>query len=570
MLPPALSAARLGLSARVLSVARAAAPTLSPLRAFSSATPAPAVAGLRTPARTYYSAGSAWSPERDPDAETAGKEDIIDPAAIAAALEVGRRQSEDPVLVRAILTRARDNALLKTPESCSGTDEYMQLLTLEDSATLLCLDGQRHPELLQLLFDTAKEIKKHIYGDRVVLFAPLYIANHCVNGCTYCSFCAANEETERCSLSNAEVAAEVRALTRLGHKRVLALTGESPKYSFDQFLEAVKVIAATKSEKSGEVRRINVEIPSVSVSDYKRLKATGVVGSIALFQETYDEDMYAKYHPTGPKADFENRLTTFDRAMKAGCDDVGLGVLYGLTDHRWDTLAMLQHAAHLDKAFAVGPHTLSVPRLQPAAGAETSQNIPFPLGDDDFAQVVATLRLSVPYTGIILSTRETPEIRERLLALGVSQLSAGSRVDIGSYERDDEVERAALGAEKATHQSDGGAQFELSDHRTPDEIIRWLLEQGSVPSFCTACYRLGRTGEEFMKWAKQAGIGDLCGPNACLTLAEYALDYASPATAELAWEVIERETEKVKSPARRKALVHRLERIRQGERDLYF
>jgi [FeFe] hydrogenase H-cluster radical SAM maturase HydG len=454
--------------------------------------------------------------------------------------------------VRSLLAKAKERATLKGVPALK--DEFLLGLDIPEAATLLNIPSTNR-RLLDELYQTAFEIKEHIYGNRIVLFAPLYVSNYCDCSCTYCGYRGTNTTIPRSMLSIAQVEDEIRAIQRMGHKRVLMLCGESPHYSFDEFLRAVRAASKVTTDKSGETRRINVEIPTLSVSDMRRLKATDAVGTYTLFQETYHRDSFKRFHPYGPKADYDNRITVFDRAQIAGLDDVGLGVLFGLYDYRFEALAMLQHAHHLDKTYGTGPHTLSFPRVRPATGTPLSEVPPHPIGDEDFKKTVAVMRLAVPYTGMIISTREGQKMRSELLKLGISQLSAASSVEVGSYNVD----------------SDGSAgQFSLFDHRSLDSVVWGLVKEGYVPSWCTACYRLGRTGEAFMKWAKTGEIHNMCHPNALQTLVEYLIDYASPKTKKEGWVLVDKEVEKISDLATRTQTRDRIQRIKDGERDLYF
>jgi [FeFe] hydrogenase H-cluster radical SAM maturase HydG len=333
----------------------------------------------------------------------------------------------------------------------------------------------------------------------------------------------------------------------------LLLTGESPEYTFDDFLKAIKTVSEVETHPHGKIRRINVEIPPLSVSDFRRLKATNAVGTFTVFQETYDSVLYPKYHPSGPKADYDNRVTVMDRAMTAGVDDVGVGVLFGLADYRFEVCALLQHAQHLMSTYNAGPHTISIPRIRPAHGAPTSLDVPFPVSDNDFLKLVAVIRCAVPYTGMIMSTRENKEMRDSLLRLGISQMSAGSKTDVGAY------------TEKE-HNEDENGQFGIEDHRSLDEVVADLMDSGFIPSWCTACYRCGRTGPEFMEIAKRGDIHEYCQPNALLTLKEFALDYASEKTQKQALDLIEQESKSVQQAS----LPSKLTKLEEGERDLYF
>lgn len=356
----------------------------------------------------------------------------------------------------------------------------------------------------------------------------------------------------------------------MGHKRTMMLTGESPDYPFEEFLEAIKIAASVKTDKSGEIRRINVEIPQLSISDFKRLKDTNAVGTYVLFQETYHRKTYEEMHEVrrnskgeilgASKNDYEHRVLTMDRAMLGGVDDVGIGALFGLYDYRFEVMSLLQHAQHLDKTYGAGPHTISIPRIRPADGSDVSVKPPFEVNDAEFKKLVAILRLAVPYTGMILTTRETPDMRKLLLNLGCSQMSAGSKTDIGSYKKGESV-----------HKDAAAGQFALCDERPAEFVIQDLMKMGFVPSWCTACYRCGRTGPKFMKIAKRGEIHNLCHPNAIFTLAEYLIDYASPETQEIGWNLIEKELEKIDNPIRKKLTIKKLKQIKEeGKRDLYF
>ncbi|OHT02744.1 Fe-hydrogenase assembly protein [Tritrichomonas foetus] len=498
--------------------------------------------------------GTKWSPEKElhqlPDPAT-----IIKEHEIYKAIVESNDKASDVGYIRSILQKAKDCATMK--DVPGSNKEFMLGLDIPEAAALLNI----HPsntKLLDELYQTAFDIKNYIYGNRIVLFAPLYVANYCNCSCTYCGYRGTNTAIERCKLTLDQVADEIKVLEDMGHKRVLMLTGESPEYSFDEFLEAVKVASKVRSGKSGEIRRINVEIPTLSVSDMRRLKALGCVGTYTVFQETYHRESFKKYHPYGPKADYDYRITCMDRAQLGGIDDVGIGALFGLYDHRFEVLAMLQHAQHLDKTYGTGPHTISFPRIRPATGTPLSENPPHTVGDEDFKKLVAVVRCAVPYTGMIISTREDKQMRDQLLRLGISQLSAASSTEVGSYKADGS-------------QTDGKkGQFSLYDHRPLDDVVRDLMNDGYVPSWCTACYRLGRTGEAFMKWAKSGEIHAMCHPNALQTLAEYLIDYASPETRKVGWDLISKEMNKITDNARRKQTQTRIDRIKKGERDLYF
>mmetsp|Transcript_16435 Transcript_16435/g.33157 ORF Transcript_16435/g.33157 Transcript_16435/m.33157 type:complete len:542 (-) Transcript_16435:145-1770(-) len=503
----------------------------------------------------------AWSKELEPHT-IAPASQIVNVPKIEEVLEATKTAAKDSNRVREIFRNAIDRALLKTPNgrqvipSAEPQHEFVQGLTLEEAATLLNLDPATQPELMNELYDTALSIKQRIYGNRIVLFAPLYLSNYCVNSCTYCAFRGMNTHIARSSLTKDQLVAEVEALQHQGHRRLLLLTGEHPKYTFDDFLDAIDTVSNVRTDPCGSIRRINVEIPALSVSDLRRLKATDQVGTYTIFQETYHPEAFKRYHPYGPKSDYEHRLQTMDRAQIAGVDDVGIGALFGLHDYRFECLSMLQHAHHLEKTYQAGPHTISIPRIRPADDAPDSINVPHPVNDEDFAKLVAVLRCAVPYTGMILSTRESPEMRARLLHLGISQMSAGSRTEVGSYDKKGEGEEKMNG------------QFSLLDERPLDAVIKDLMENDFVPSFCTACYRKGRTGAEFMAIAKKGDIHKFCHPNSLLTLQEYLQDYASDDTRNVGERVIIKERTTIEGP--QKALDRKMKRVLAGERDLYF
>jgi len=426
-------------------------------------------------------------------------------------------------------------------------------LAPEETAVLLQMED---PECIDRLWQAAREVKEAIYGNRLVLFAPLYIANYCSNDCLYCGFRRSNKELTRVALTMEKIANEVRVLEKEGHKRLLMLCGEHPKRSgIDYFIEAIETAYAIKTEKGGEIRRINAEIAPLSVPEFRRLRETRI-GTYVLFQETYHHETYRKMHPSGPKADFAWRLTAMHRAQEGGINDVGLGALFGLYDYRYEVLGLLFHALQLERDCGVGPHTISIPRLQPAMNAPAAIHPPRPVSDRDFKKLVAILRLAVPYTGIILTTRESPELRNEVFNLGVSQISAGSRTNPGGYENDSSDRFQA-------------AQFNLGDTRTLDEVIRDIVAMGHIPSFCTACYRLGRTGKDFMDLAKPGLIQKFCRTNAILTSKEYLLDFASPKTREAGEELIARLVNRMDDSELRQSIVERLALMEEGQRDLY-
>lgn len=427
-------------------------------------------------------------------------------------------------------------------------------LTLRESAALLNISDN---EILEELFHTAREVKEKIYGNRLVLFAPLYVTNVCVNNCLYCAFRRDNKELKRKTLTIEEIKAETEFLVKQGHKRILLVAGEHPKISaLDYVGEAIKTMYDVHIN-GGNIRRINVNTAPLSLEGFKTLKSFGI-GTYQCFQETYHYETYIKMHPDGPKKDYAWRLYAMDRALQAGIDDVGIGALFGLTNYKFETLAMLSHAFNLDEKFGIGPHTISVPRLEPALNAPISHKPPFAVDDLSFKKLVAVLRLAVPYTGIILSTRERPELRRELFKVGVSQISAGSRTSPGAYRESQE----SLNEYEME-------QFQLGDHRTLDEVVKDCCELGFLPSFCTACYRSQRTGDRFMEFAKSGTIHYMCSPNALSTFKEYINDYASEETKKVAVNFIKNEIEKLDGPTKTKA-VKMIERVDKGERDVYF
>lgn len=413
-----------------------------------------------------------------------------------------------------------------------------------------------NPEIDEMLFNEAFEVKNKIYGNRMVIFAPLYVTNECGNDCAYCGFRCTNRDLKRKTLSESELSEEVRILEDFGHKRLLLVYGEHPRFKIDWIVETIDTVYNTKSSKSGEIRRVNINAAPMEISEFKELKAAGI-GTYQCFQETYHLSTYKKMHLYGKKTDYLYRLYALDRAQEAGIDDVAMGVLFGLYDWRFEVMALLYHAEHLEKEFNVGPHTISFPRLEPALGADVSFNPPYPVSDHDFKRLVAILRLAVPYTGLILTTREIPEIRREVFRFGTSQISAGSRTYPGGYHD--------LKSNMPDKQ-----QFTIGDERPLDDVIYDLITHDYLPSFCTACYRLGRTGEHFMDITKHGYIHEFCSQNAILTFEEYLIDYASKKTKKAGYDFIEREL--IKMPENiATELKKRLERmIKDNERDLYF
>ncbi len=444
-------------------------------------------------------------------------------------------------------------------------------------------------EALEILYRAAHEVKERIYGKRLVLFAPLYFSNFCVNNCVYCGYRRDNDFARR-RLTMDEVADEVKVLESMGHKRLALECGEHPvNCPMDYIEEVIETIYGTKLG-NGSIRRVNVNIAATTVENYRRLKAAKI-GTYVLFQETYHRPTYEAMHPSGPKADYDWHLGAMDRAMEAGIDDVGIGALFSLHDYKFEVLGLLYHAMHLDATFGVGPHTISVPRLRPARGV-TLERFPHLVSDRDFKKLVAILRLAVPYTGMILSTRERPGFRDEVFAVGISQISAGSRTGVGAYRKEDHdggdetsynardaaatatATATATAADRATATtqdgSDDSVQFAVDDHRSPDQIVASLARSGYIPSYCTACYRKGRTGDRFMQFAKTGEIQNLCQPNAILTFKEYLLDYASDETRQAGEKAIRQHLGMIPSPKVRQETVARLARLEQGERDLYF
>ena len=430
-----------------------------------------------------------------------------------------------------------------------GKAREMRGLSMDEVA---CLSFVESPELLAEIFATAKKIKEDIYGTRLVLFAPLYISNRCSNECTYCAFRMTNTSLKRRTLTQEEIAEETRILIRQGHKRILMVSGEGlPEEGFQYILDSIATIYGTKVGP-GEIRRVNVNLAPQTTERFRQLKEAEI-GTFQLFQETYHRPTYAAVHLKGAKRDYDWRTTAFDRAMEAGIDDVGIGVLFGLYDWRFETLAMMQHIRHLEERFGVGPHTISFPRIEPAAGSDIASRPPHAVSDSDFLKMVAIMRLAVPYTGMIMSTRETAEVRRATLELGISQISAGSRTDPGGY-KDAEADQ-------------NGGQFQLGDHRSVEEVVNDVVSLGFLPSFCTACYRTGRTGHDFMDLAKPGEIKYHCHPNALSTFQEYLCDYAGPETKSSGEDLISIELKNMDGQQTASALPM-LNQVRGGERDV--
>ncbi len=448
---------------------------------------------------------------------------------------LSRTAQPEPARVRALFAKARE----------------MQGLTFDEVATLIALQD---PELMEELFHTARAVKEEIYGSRLVMFAPLYISNRCTNECQYCAYRASNRDLHRITLSQDEIAAEIKVIVEQGHKRILMVAGEAypNSNSLDYVYKAIETIYATRSG-NGEIRRVNVNIAPLPVEDFRKLKACGI-GTYQCFQETYHRPTYAQVHPRGRKSDFDWRATVMDRAMEAGIDDVGIGPLFGIYDWRYEVLAMLQHIHHLEERFGCGPHTISVPRLEPAAGTDFTATTPWKVSDADFLKLIAILRLTVPYTGMIMTTRESAQVRHKCFQIGISQTSAGSRTDPGGYE-------LAAG-------DFNSSQFAVGDTRPLDAVVREIAQMGFTPSFCTACYRLGRTGTDFMDMAKPGEIKYHCEPNALSTFTEYLEDYASPETKAAGEKLILTHIAEMDAKQQRIAKPM-VQSVRSGKRDVY-
>ena len=423
-------------------------------------------------------------------------------------------------------------------------------LSHKDIATLLQVDDIKE---FKEVFKIAGEIKRKIYGNRIVIFAPLYLSSYCINNCLYCGYKESNPMARR-RLNREEIQEEVILLEKMGHKRLALEAGEDPIHcDIDYMVDSIKTVYDTYN-KNGNIRRVNVNIASTTVENYKKLKDAGI-GTYILFQETYHKSTYEAMHLRGPKMSYDYHITAFNRAMEAGIDDVGAGVLFGLYDYKFEVLALMLHNEYLERNYGVGFHTISVPRLKAARGMDV-HDFPYLVKDDDFKKIIAILRLAVPFTGIILSTRESHEMRKEAIEYGVSQISAGSCTGVGGYKESEEKKEEA--------------QFEVADHRKPLEVLKELIEEGHIPSYCTACYRMGRTGDRFMSLAKSGEIQNVCHPNAIMTLVEYALDYGDEEFKRIVEDIINREAANVKNEDIRIKMLDYIERIKQGERDLYF
>jgi 2-iminoacetate synthase len=463
------------------------------------------------------------------------KASFIDENAIFAALEEGKRA----------VSRDAVEAIIKKAEQAHG-------LTLPEVAVLL---NVHDAELVEEIYKCAKAIKRRIYGRRLVLFAPLYISDYCINSCVYCGYGQGHKFARR-RLTMDEIKAETLVLLNMGHKRLAMEAGEDPENCpIDYVLDAIGAVYSVET-KNANIRRINVNIAATTVEDYKKLKAAEI-GTYILFQETYHRETYARVHPRGPKHDYDWHTTAFDRSNAADIDDNGAGVLFGLYDHKFEVLALMQHAEHLEAEFGCGPHTISAPRIRPAGGINLD-SFPYIVPDDEFKKLIAIIRLAVPYTGMIISTREEANFRNELLELGISQLSGGSCTGVGGYceENDKGVKQPQ--------------QFKVNDERPLDQVMYDIAEAGHLPSFCTACYRNGRTGDRFMAVAKSGEIQNLCQPNAILTLKEYLVDFASPHTKALGEKIIAEHLQQIPNPKLRKVTEDRLKEIEGGKRDLYY
>ena len=473
------------------------------------------------------------------DPKSLKAEEFINDGEIKQTIAYAHEHKNDMALIDSILEKAKP---VKNGNgvTCAG-------LTHREAAVLLACDI---PEVTERIYKLAKEIKLAFYGNRIVMFAPLYLSNYCVNGCLYCPYHLKNKHIARKKLTQDEVRAEVIALQDMGHKRLAIESGEDPvKNPIEYILECIKTIYSVH-HKNGDIRRVNVNIAATTVENYRKLKEAGI-GTYILFQETYNKERYLELHPTGPKHDYDYHTEAMDRAMDGGIDDVGLGVLFGLEGYEYEFAGILMHAEHLEAVHGVGPHTISVPRVKKADDIDPDafdNGIP----DEMFQKIIACIRIAVPYTGMIISTREREQVREKVLELGISQISGGSRTSVGGYTE-----------EERPHDSE---QFDVSDQRTLDEVVNWLMKNGHIPSFCTACYREGRTGDRFMSLCKNGQILNCCHPNALMTLTEYLIDYASPETRERGFKLIEEELEKIPGEKVRRIAKENIESIKNSDR----
>ena len=470
------------------------------------------------------------------DPKSLKAEEFISHEEILDTLEYAEQNKENRALIDSILDKAR----------------LRKGLTHREASILLACEM---PDKIQELYDLAEQIKKDFYGNRIVMFAPLYLSNYCGNGCVYCPYHLKNKHIARKKLTQEEVVREVTALQDMGHKRLAIEAGEDPVNNpLDYILECINTIYSIK-HKNGAIRRVNVNIAATTVENYRKLKEAGI-GTYILFQETYHKESYEKLHPTGPKHNYAYHTEAMDRAMDGGIDDVGLGVLFGLELYKYEFAGLLMHAEHLEAVHGVGPHTISVPRVKHADDIDPTA-FDNGISDDIFAKICACIRVAVPYTGMIISTRESKAVREKVIRLGVSQISGASRTSVGGYcEPEPEDENSE--------------QFDVSDKRTLDEVVHWLMDLGYIPSFCTACYREGRTGDRFMSLCKSGQIQNCCHPNALMTLKEYLIDYASPETREIGEALIKRELENIPKEKVKQIAADNLEKIEAGIRDFRF
>lgn len=471
-------------------------------------------------------------------------EEFISDAEIRETIVYAEANKHNLELIDALLEKARPRK--------SGSGVTCAGLSHREASVLLACDI---PEKIEQMYALAREIKLAFYGNRIVMFAPLYLSNYCVNGCVYCPYHLKNRSIARKKLTQREILEEVIALQDMGHKRLAIEAGEDPVHNpIEYILESIKTIYSVH-HKNGDIRRVNVNIAATTVENYRKLKEAGI-GTYILFQETYNKASYLQLHPTGPKHDYDYHTEAMDRAMEGGIDDVGLGVLFGLESYQYEFAGLLMHAEHLEAVHGVGPHTISVPRIKHADDIDPD-SFENSLSDELFAKITACIRIAVPYTGMIISTRESEAVRGRLLTLGISQISGASRTSVGGYTEDERP-----------HDSE---QFDVSDRRTLDEVVRWLMELEHIPSFCTACYREGRTGDRFMSLCKSGQILNCCHPNALMTLAEYLVDYAAPKTKRLGFDLIERELEKIPKEKIRRIAAENIERIKSSDkRDFRF
>lgn len=477
------------------------------------------------------------------DVNSLDPNNFINDQEILDTLEYAEKNKNNMELIDSILEKARVQKNGKNI-TCAG-------LNHREASVLLACDNE---EKVEEMYKLAKEIKHAIYGNRIVMFAPLYLSNYCVNGCVYCPYHAKNKNIARKKLSQEEIKNEVIALQDMGHKRLALEAGEDPVNNpIEYILESIKTIYSIK-HKNGDIRRVNVNIAATTVEDYKKLKDAGI-GTYILFQETYHKESYKQLHPTGPKHNYDYHTTAMDRAMEAGIDDVGIGVLFGLEKYKYEFAGLLMHAEHLEALFNVGPHTISVPRIKRASDIDP-EVFDNGISDEIFQKICALIRIAVPYTGMIISTRESQEVREKCLELGVSQISGASRTSVGGYT--DEIRPTDT------------EQFDVSDQRTLDEVVNWLMKLNHIPSFCTACYIEGRTGDRFMSLAKTGQIQNCCHPNALMTLKEFLMDYASEETVKIGEKIIEEELANIPNLKAREVCENNLKKIEEGKRNFRF